>query len=120
MFSIFLYDLCSGIYVLDGFEHSWQFLWLLSLLMLSLCVPFVLLCDRAIMTHASVPEEERIVLGISDTLIRLSVGLEDEQDIINDLDQALAAAVCVYSTQAQSLSHARTHACTVSLSLSLS
>ncbi|TNN84068.1 Cystathionine gamma-lyase [Liparis tanakae] len=47
----------------------------------------------AIMTHASVPEKERIVLGISDTLIRLSVGLEDEEDIIEDLRQALAAAV---------------------------
>nr|ACQ58689.1 Cystathionine gamma-lyase [Anoplopoma fimbria] len=46
----------------------------------------------AIMTHASVPEKERIVLGISDTLIRLSVGLEDEEDIIEDLKQALAAA----------------------------
>lgn len=45
------------------------------------------------MTHASVPEKERSVLGISDTLIRLSVGLEDEADIIEDLDQALAAAV---------------------------
>lgn len=47
---------------------------------------------RAIMTHASVPEKERSILGISDTLIRLSVGLEDEADIIEDLDQALAAA----------------------------
>ncbi len=45
------------------------------------------------MTHASVPENERKVLGISDTLIRLSVGLEDEADIIEDLEQALAAAV---------------------------
>lgn len=45
------------------------------------------------MTHASVPEKERKVLGISDTLIRLSVGLEDEADIIEDLDQALDAAV---------------------------
>lgn len=47
------------------------------------------------MTHASVPENERKELGISDTLIRLSVGLEDEEDIIADLDQALAAAVSV-------------------------
>ena len=45
------------------------------------------------MTHASVPENERAVLGISDTLVRLSVGLEDEHDIIEDLDQALNAAV---------------------------
>lgn len=46
----------------------------------------------AIMTHASVSEKERVLLGISDTLIRLSVGLEDEEDIIEDLSQALAAA----------------------------
>lgn len=47
------------------------------------------------MTHASVPENERDTLGISDTLIRLSVGLEDEADIIEDLDQALNAAVSI-------------------------
>ncbi|XP_064575607.1 cystathionine gamma-lyase-like [Zonotrichia leucophrys gambelii] len=46
----------------------------------------------AIMTHASVPEAERKTLGISDTLIRLSVGLEDEEDLLADLDQALKAA----------------------------
>ncbi len=45
----------------------------------------------AIMTHASVPEETRRELGISDTLIRLSVGIEDTDDLIADLDQALAA-----------------------------
>ena len=43
----------------------------------------------AIMTHASVPEEERAALGISDTLIRLSVGIEAIDDLIADLDQAL-------------------------------
>ncbi|CAH3146648.1 unnamed protein product, partial [Porites evermanni] len=47
----------------------------------------------AIMTHASVPKEQREVLGISDTLIRLSVGLEDTEDLIEDLDQALKNAV---------------------------
>lgn len=43
------------------------------------------------MTHASVPETERAKLGISDTLIRLSVGVEDINDIINDLSSALDA-----------------------------
>ncbi|XP_071853135.1 cystathionine gamma-lyase-like isoform X2 [Apostichopus japonicus] len=47
----------------------------------------------ALMTHASVPPEQRKELGIDDTLLRLSVGLEDTKDIIEDLDQALAAAV---------------------------
>lgn len=45
------------------------------------------------MTHASVPKEDREALGISDTLIRLSVGLEDEEDLLEDIDQALKAAV---------------------------
>ena len=44
----------------------------------------------AIMTHASVPAEERAKLGISDTLIRLSVGIEAVEDLIADLDQALS------------------------------
>lgn len=43
----------------------------------------------AIMTHASIPKEKRQALGISDTLIRLSVGVEDVDDLIADLEQAL-------------------------------
>jgi cystathionine gamma-lyase len=42
------------------------------------------------MTHASVPAEIRARLGISDTLVRLSVGVEDVDDLQADLDQALA------------------------------
>jgi cystathionine gamma-lyase len=44
----------------------------------------------AIMTHASVPPERRKSLGISDTLIRLSVGVEDADDLIEELDYALS------------------------------
>jgi len=44
----------------------------------------------AIMTHASVPEEIRARLGISDTLVRLSVGVEHVEDLIADLDHALS------------------------------
>ena len=44
----------------------------------------------AIMTHASVPPEMRKKLGIDDTLIRLSVGIEDQKDLLNDLTQAFA------------------------------
>jgi len=52
------------------------------------------LCEHpGLMTHASVPAEQREVLGISDTLIRLSVGIEDEEDLLADIDQALATAV---------------------------
>ena len=43
----------------------------------------------AIMTHASVPQVQRETLGISDSLVRLSVGIEDADDLIADLDQAL-------------------------------
>ncbi|HEX8355842.1 MAG TPA: cystathionine gamma-synthase [Segetibacter sp.] len=43
----------------------------------------------ASMTHASIPREERIKNGLSDSLIRLSVGIEDAEDLIDDLDQAI-------------------------------
>jgi cystathionine beta-lyase/cystathionine gamma-synthase len=45
----------------------------------------------ATMTHASVPLELRRKMGLSDSLIRLSVGIEDVEDLVEDLDQALAA-----------------------------
>jgi cystathionine beta-lyase len=44
----------------------------------------------ASMTHASIPKEERIKNGLSDSLIRLSVGVEDIEDLLADLDNALA------------------------------
>ena len=44
----------------------------------------------AIMTHASIPPEQRAAIGISDTLIRLSVGIEDCDDLLADLSQALS------------------------------
>jgi cystathionine gamma-lyase len=46
----------------------------------------------AIMTHASVPAEQRRAAGIGDTLVRLSVGVEDVEDLRADLNQALDAA----------------------------
>jgi cystathionine beta-lyase/cystathionine gamma-synthase len=42
------------------------------------------------MTHASVPAEQRQAAGISDTFIRLSVGIEDVADLQEDLDRALS------------------------------
>ena len=48
-----------------------------------------LLEHPAIMTHASIPAEQRAELGISDAFVRLSVGIEDPDDLIADLDQAL-------------------------------
>jgi len=49
-----------------------------------------LVCHPAKMTHASVPAAERDRLGITDGLVRISVGIEDVEDIIADLEQALA------------------------------
>ena len=44
----------------------------------------------ASMTHASIPRDERIRNGLTDSLIRLSVGVEDAADLIEDLQQAMA------------------------------
>jgi methionine-gamma-lyase len=41
------------------------------------------------MTHAAIPPEERIRTGVTDGLVRISVGIEDADDIIRDLDMAL-------------------------------
>jgi cystathionine beta-lyase/cystathionine gamma-synthase len=49
-----------------------------------------LLCHPATMTHASIPADERAKRGLSDGLLRLSVGIEDIEDLQADLDRALA------------------------------
>jgi cystathionine beta-lyase len=48
-----------------------------------------LVSHPATMTHASIPETDRLKIGITDSLIRLSVGIEDIEDLIKDLEQAL-------------------------------
>jgi cystathionine gamma-lyase (EC 4.4.1.1) len=48
-----------------------------------------LMCHPATMTHASIPPEERARIGITDALIRLSVGVEDADDLLEDLAQAI-------------------------------
>ena len=50
-----------------------------------------LVCHPATMTHASVPAEDRATLGITDGLVRLSVGVEDYEDLERDVESALAA-----------------------------
>jgi cystathionine gamma-lyase len=47
----------------------------------------------ALMTHASIPAEQRAAIGIDDGLVRLSVGIEDVDDLMADLDQALRQSV---------------------------
>lgn len=51
-----------------------------------------LVCHPSTMTHASIPRELRLKVGISDNLIRLSPGIEHAEDILADLDQAIAAS----------------------------
>ena len=58
-----------------------------------------LFCHPATMTHASVEPEQRRAVGIGDNLIRLSVGLEDVRDLIDDLDQALARTAVPVSVE---------------------
>ena len=61
----------------------------LGLISFSLGDPETLVQHPASMTHSSIPPKERLEYGISDGLIRLSAGLEDQQDIIADLHQSL-------------------------------
>jgi len=52
------------------------------------------LCGHpATMSHASIPKDERVQMGISDSLIRLSIGIEDPTDILEDVDMALSVLV---------------------------
>lgn len=64
----------------------------LCLLAVSLGDTETLIQHPASMTHSPFAPEERLEAGITDGLIRLSVGLEDPEDIINDLDQAIRKA----------------------------
>ena len=50
-----------------------------------------LVCHPVSMTHGSVPEADRATLGITESLLRLSVGVEDAEDLLADLDRALSA-----------------------------
>lgn len=49
----------------------------------------------SLMTHASVPDAQRALLGIDDTLIRLSVGVESCHDLVRDVKQALEAVMAM-------------------------
>jgi cysteine-S-conjugate beta-lyase len=58
-----------------------------------------LLCHPATMTHKSIPAEKRKDAGVADSLIRLSVGLEDAKDLIDDIQQALDKTSVAYKKQ---------------------
>jgi len=79
-------------FVKGGLEPSRRFLERVELFALAESLGGVesLIEHPAIMTHASVPADIRAELGISDSLVRLSVGVEDADDLIADLEQALS------------------------------
>jgi methionine-gamma-lyase len=90
---------CSGagstfsVYLKGGEREAFAFLDALRIakLAVSLGGTETLASHPASMTHLSVPDARKAALDISDNLVRLSVGVEDADDLIADLDQALSA-----------------------------
>ncbi len=80
-------------FIKGGIDESRRFLETLNVFALAESLGGVesLVDHPAIMTHASVPKEQREMLGITDNLVRLSVGIEDCEDLIADLSRALEA-----------------------------
>src|SRR5262249_15806868 len=78
---------------LGSLDHAKRFLERVKLCSLAESLGGVetLISHPATMTHASVPAEERRRLGITDGLVRLSVGIEDVEDLIADLESAFKA-----------------------------
>ncbi len=74
-------------------QHARAFLQALRLFTLAESLGGVesLACHPATMTHASLPRERRLRLGITDGLVRLSCGIEETEDLLADIEQALAA-----------------------------
>lgn len=89
---------CSGagstfsLFIKGGEEESFRFLDNLRIakLAVSLGGTETLASHPAAMTHLSVPDERKAALGITDNLVRVSIGIEDPDDLIADFDQALA------------------------------
>ena len=91
---------CSGagstfsLFIKGGEEESFRFLdsMRIAKLAVSLGGTETLVSLPAAMTHLSVPDERKAQLGITDNLVRISIGVEDADDLIADLDQALKKA----------------------------
>ena len=89
---------CSGagstfsLFIKGGEAESFKFLDSLKIakLAVSLGGTETLASHPAAMTHLSVPDERKAMLGITDNLVRISIGIEDPDDLIADFDQALA------------------------------
>ena len=90
---------CTGagstfsLYLKGGEREAFAFLDALKIakLAVSLGGTETLASAPAAMTHLSVPDERKAALGISDNLVRISIGVEDADDLVADFDQALAA-----------------------------
>ncbi|MEM8695053.1 MAG: cystathionine gamma-synthase family protein [Pseudomonadota bacterium] len=89
---------CSGagstfsVFIRGGEDESFRFLDALKIakLAVSLGGTETLASHPAAMTHLSVPDERKAALGITDNLVRISIGVEDADDLISDFTQALA------------------------------
>ena len=81
----------SFVLVDDSVEAAFQVMKRLKLFSLAESLGGVesLIGHPASMTHASIPRDQRLEAGLTDSLIRLSVGIEDSEDLIDDLRQAL-------------------------------
>ena len=77
--------------VVGGYEHALHVMnsVVLCTLAESLGATETIITHPASMTHVMMAAEQRLAIGVSDGLIRFSVGLEDPEDIIRDLEQAL-------------------------------
>jgi cystathionine gamma-lyase len=76
----------------DREENARQFMESVALFSLAESLGGVesLINHPASMTHASIPREERLKNGLTDSLIRLSIGVEDAEDLLEDLNQAFS------------------------------
>lgn len=83
-----------SIYIKGGLPVAGKFLQELKVFALAVSLGAVesLACSPAIMTHGAVPLEQRMKIGLTDSLIRISIGVEHVDDLLADLDQALAKA----------------------------
>eukprot|EP01038_Epipyxis_sp_PR26KG_P009280 gene9280-12502_t len=89
-----------AIYVKGGLPVAGKFLTQLKLIALAVSLGAVesLACSPALMTHTAVSLEDRLAIGLTDNLIRLSIGIEDADDLIEDLKQALDIAQVEYES----------------------
>ena len=90
---ILSFELKDNVKGMSSFEAGKKLLNNLSIVTIAVSLgdPDTLIEHPASMTHAAVPKEERLAAGITDGLLRLSVGLESVRDLINDFENAFAS-----------------------------